>query len=437
MKKVIKYLLLFFVSLACLVSNVTNTYAATVNLTGPSTVRGGDTITLNLRVNDDGKYGLEGVLEYDSSQVTLSGIETGLTGWAVESNGNNIIAYDDSLSNGLSGTSTVVVLKFKVANGIATGTKIDIAVNDIVTTDGTSENSFGKAIYSVTVAKPLSSNANLATLSVSGATLSPAFSAGTTSYDLGEVDYSVSKLSLSYTTEDATATVSVKGNSLSVGKNTISITVTAEDGTAKVYKLTVTRKQDPNYVASSNANLKSMSVNLGMISPTFSTDVTNYVVYLPYECAGSSFTATGAAADSKASGVADGTIDKLVEGNNQTVVVCKAEDGTEKAYAITVVVMPEYTGEVPSIGGTDTPVNPPTDVPEDTSTEDNSGVGSKDTEASSGTENDSQNTSEDDTTTGGDDDGNGNALVTILVILVVVVLIGALVYVLFFTNKRF
>lgn len=439
MKKLLRYFLMFSLSFICLIGSATNFFAATASLTGPSTVRGGDTITLNLRVSDDGKYGLEGVLDYDSTQVTLSSVSTSLSNWKVEQNGNNIIAYDDTLTSPLSGTATVVTLKFKVASNITAGSKVEIAVKDIVTTDGSNENALGRKAYTVTIAKPLSTNANLAALSVTGATLNPSFSAGTTSYDLGEVDYSISKLNISYTTEDSTAKVSVKGNSLGVGKNTVSITVTAENGTTQTYKLTVTRKQDPNYVASSNASLKSMSVSLGMVSPLFSAEVTDYVVYLPYECAGSAFTVTGVAADSKAQGVVDGAVDKLVEGKNQTVVVCKAEDGTEKTYAITVVVMPEYTGDVPEIGGTlggdDTPVDTPDD-PVDTSTEDTTeGTTESSTEDINDTENASEDKSGNEIQTG--NNGNNSSLITILVVLVVIALVAALVYVLFFANKKY
>lgn len=437
MKKVLKYLTVFVMSVLVLMGNVNNVYAASASLTGPSTVRPGDTITLNLRVSHNGSYGISGTLDYDSSQVTLSGDPTtSLNGWIAERNGNDLVAYDNNLTNPLSSDTTVLTLKFKVSSSIAAGTKVTISVKDLVSSDGNEDTNIGKITYSVTIAQPLSTNANLGSLSVSGATLSPAFSANTTSYDLGEVEYSVSKLNISYTTEDSKAKVSVKSNSLSVGKNTVSIVVTAEDGSTKTYKLTVTRKQDPNYVASTNANLKSMSVSLGMVSPLFSDSVTDYVVYLPYECIGTAFEVTGNASDSKAS-VIDGKIDKLVEGKNQTVVICKAESGTEKSYAITVVVMPEYTGTVPAIGEStggeispEEPTEDTTEDPEDTSTEDS--------ETTSEETSENETTSEDASGDVSKDKSSGNnGLVTILVVVVVIALVGLLIYVLFFGKKRY
>ena len=98
-------------------------------------------------------------------------------------------------------------------------------------------------------------------------------------------------------------------------------------------------------------------------------------------------------------------------------MVCKAEDGTEKVYKITVMVMPQYNGTVPKIEGVDAA---PTPEPDDSQT--------NDTELEPGTEDDSLN----DGNQGVKDDGIGG----FIAIIVVIILIAALVYVLFFLNKR-
>ena len=414
MKRVAKYLLVLALSFVFLLGSKLDFYAASASLTGPSTVRAGDTITLSLNVSDSGKYGLEGSLSYDSSVVSLSDISCNVSGWKVERNGNAIIVYDDALSNPLGGSTSVLTMKFKVNGGVAAGTTVNISVNGIVTTDGSAESSIGTASYSTSIAAPLSGNANLSSLSVSEGTLNPAFKAATTSYSIGEVDYSVSKLNISYKTEDSKATVSISGNNLAVGANTVSVTVKAENGATKTYKIAVTRKQDPNYVPSANANLKEITMNSGVLSPGFSEDKTDYIVYLPYEYVGKEFSVTGSAADSKASGVTGGTIAALVEGVNTTSVVCKAEDGTEKTYKITVVVMPEYNGAVPNIEGVDAPDEEDTEMEStelEPSTEDNM----NDINSNKGNE------------------GNPAGPIAIVVIIILII---ALVYVLFFLNKR-
>ena len=411
-------------SLLFLLGSKMDFYAASASLSGPSTVRAGDTITLKLNISDAGKYGLEGTIKYDSSLVSVSEMSCDISGWKVENNGDAIIVYDDAMSNPLGSSSTVLTLKFKVGSWVSTGTKINISVDGIITTDGSAESNVGSATYSTTIAAPLSSNANLSSLSVKEGKLNPSFKAGTTSYSIGEVDYSVKKLTISYKTEDGSAKVSINGNSLSVGSNTISVVVKAENGTTKTYKISVTRKQDPNYVASSNANLSGITISSGSISPTFSGDKTDYIVYLPYEYVGKEFSVTGTASDSKASGVTGGTIASLVEGINKTTVVCKAEDGTEKTYKITVVVMPKYNGTVPNIEGVDTPTVPDT---ENNSTE----IGGTEEELGTeepGTEDDSLNTS---------NKGNGSKIGAAIVVIIVIILMAALVYVLFLSKNDY
>lgn len=403
MKRFNKYICVIVLSILFLLGNKTNTYAAGASLTGNSTVRAGDTITLSLNISDSGKYGLEGLLEYNSSQVTFSNMTCNLSGWKVEHNGGSVLVYDDALANPLNGNKSVLTLTFKVNSNVAAGTNIVISMKNLVTTDGSAESNLGTATYSVTVAKPLSSNANLSALSVDGFTLNPGFSAGTTAYDIGEVEFSTASLNVSYKTEDGAAKASVSGTNLNVGKNTVSVVVKAENGATKTYTITVTRKQDPNYVPSANADLAGLSVSQGAISPQFAGTVTDYVVYLPYESLGTAFSATGSAADGKAQGVTAGEVAQLAEGVNKVVVTCKAEDGTEKAYTVYVVVMPQFAGTLPTITGVDVDVEPDEEV--------------ESTELS---------TEITDTPTEEPDEEKDGSVVTIILVVVIVILVALL-----------
>ncbi len=193
-------------------------------------------------------------------------------------------------------------------------------------------------------------------MKIDGVNLSPAFSRDTLNYNAGEVDYSVSKLNITAVADDSSSNVKISGNRLGVGSNTISIVVTAQNGSSKTYKISVTRKKDPNYVAGSNAALSGITLSTGTLSPEFSSDVTEYVVYVPYEV--KNISAKGNAADSKAQGVTNCDDAELKLGENRISVIGKAEDGTEKKYNITVVVMPEYSGKIPEIEfGADTAQN--------------------------------------------------------------------------------
>lgn len=96
---------------------------------------------------------------------------------------------------------------------------------------------------SVTInAKPTASgNNNLSALSISPGTLSPGFSAGTTSYR-ASVSNSTTSVAVSARAADSKAKVAVWGNTgLRVGDNTVTVQVTAENGSKKTYTITVNR----------------------------------------------------------------------------------------------------------------------------------------------------------------------------------------------------
>lgn len=347
MRKRVRILPALLTALALAVTFMAATvFAASASLSGPGTVRAGDTITLVLNISDSGKYGIEGNLSYDSGVVTFQSITTSVTGWKAENSGSKFIVYDDEMSKPLSGSTGVAKITFKVNAGVSAGTTVKISVTGLVATDGTNESSLGTASYSISIAKPLSQNNNLSSLKIDGVNLSPAFSKDTLNYNAGEVDYSVSKLNVTAVAEDSSSNVKISGSQLSVGSNTVSIVVTAQNGSSKTYKINVTRKKDPNYVASSNASLSGITLSAGTLSPEFSADIVEYVVYVPHEV--KNISAKGTAADSKAQDVTNCDA-QLKLGENRISVIGKAEDGTEKKYNITVVVMPEYSGKVPEI----------------------------------------------------------------------------------------
>ena len=89
-----------------------------------------------------------------------------------------------------------------------------------------------------------SADCDLASLQVSPGTLTPAFSADRTTYSL-QVDEDVTSVVVSASAADSKATTSVSGaNSIQKGKNTVRVTVTAENGAVKVYTINVQAGED-------------------------------------------------------------------------------------------------------------------------------------------------------------------------------------------------
>ena len=323
--------------------------AAGASFSGSTSLRAGDRVTVTFSVSGSNIVAIQGTLSYDSNLELTGTSQLVSSPWAMDMNGSTVVLYDNSLSHPVSNAS-VFSATFRVKSGVAAGTAVSASVTGITVSDGSSDTSLGSASWSATIAAPLSSNAKLSSLSCSSGSLSPSFSADTTSYSV-TVPYSVTSLSLSYNTQDSGAKVSVSGNSLSVGSNTVTLTVTAPNGNTKSYVIRATRQQDPNYVPSSNALLASLSPSSGKLSPAFDPEVKEYVVYLPYET--EQLELSGVAQDGKARSVTGSSAD-LEPGDNPLTVVCVAEDGSTTAeYTVHAYRMPAYEGILPQIIGLD------------------------------------------------------------------------------------
>ena len=375
MKKITSILTVLVLVLALMLPLTVSAASASASLTGPGTVRAGDTITLSFNLNGKGIFGASGTLSYDSSQVTLSSTSQKIGApWAVEFNGNNFVAYDNNLSNPINGNKTLFTATFKVKS-VAAGTNIKIAYTGVTASDGNADANVGTVTYSTTIAAPLSTDNNLASLTVSNATISPAFSAGTTSYT-ASVPFEISKLDVTATATDSKAKVSVNSPNLTPnGTTKVTVTVTAESGAKKTYTISVKRAQDPNYKASGNNKLSGIAVEGFLLSPKFDADTTQYMVWLPYET--TSVKVSGKAADGKASVVVVGG-DNLAAGQDNPVkVICTAENGDKKEYTVIAKRAAAHDGsveELPEEPTPDTSTDEPADTTPDAPTEAEGGI---------------------------------------------------------------
>lgn len=317
----------------CLLAMPALAASASASLTGPGTVRAGDTITLIFNLNGSGIFGASGTLTYDAGALELTGTSQKIgDGWAVEFNGNNFVAYDNNLAKPINGNTALFTVTFKVKSGVTTGTAVNVSYTDVTASDGNADANIGTVTYSTTIAAPMSTDNTLKSLTVNNATISPAFSAGTTSYT-AEVPFEVSKLDVKAEANDGKAKVSINSPSLTPnGTTNVTVTVTAENGSKKTYTISVKRAQDPNYVASSNNDLSGIAVDGFLLSPVFSAENTQYVIWLPYET--ENVTVSGTAADGKASVTVEGGSGLLAGQDNEIKVICTAEDGSQKIYTV-------------------------------------------------------------------------------------------------------
>lgn len=343
MKKLSSIVLTVAMCFAMLLPMTVSAASASASLSGPGTVRAGDSITLTFKLNGSKLSGASGTLSYDSRQLQMMGTKQKIAApWVVEFNGNNFVAYDNNLSKPINGGKNLFTVSFKVKN-VEPGTNITVSYTDVKASDGSADANVGTVSYSATVAAPLSGANKLTGLTVGNATLSPAFDANITSYT-AKVSFNVSKIDIKTTAEDK-ATVSVSNPTLTPGGTTdVVITIKAENGAKKTYTIKVTREQDPNYKASSNNKLSGIAIDGFLLSPQFNADTTQYVVWLPYET--DSIKVSGEAADSKASVEVIGG-DKLAAGQDNPVkVICTAEDGSKKEYIVVAKRAAAHDGSV-------------------------------------------------------------------------------------------
>ncbi len=182
--------------------------------------------------------------------------------------------------------------------------------------------------YIVTINKQISNNANLTGITVNGTSVNN-FDKDTQTYTLTDVNGMVNSLTVNYTKENQYSTVTVTGNtSLIDGNNTITLTVTAQDGvTTKEYKLNVYRK-------SNNANLQALTVASnpqGTLNPS-SFNVNTKTYKYTYDEKVTTITVNGILENNKAT--IEGNRDYDPKTETKAVLKITSEDGTKNTYTI-------------------------------------------------------------------------------------------------------
>lgn len=175
-------------------------------------------------------------LSYDSSMLEY--VSASGSGNFSGQGGGGSVHINDYAGSGAGSFSCTLTFK-ALQSGSA---RINVASTDVVDGNGDDMSvTCGYSVVTISNPKTASSDASLKSLSISPGTLSPSFSSGTTSYT-ATVSASTTSVAVSASKNHSGASVSVSGtDNLKVGKNNVTVTVTAEDGTQKTYTIVVTR----------------------------------------------------------------------------------------------------------------------------------------------------------------------------------------------------
>ncbi|MBR5129561.1 MAG: cadherin-like beta sandwich domain-containing protein [Firmicutes bacterium] len=237
MKKRLRLFILLMMVMALIFCNATWAFAAdaTLSVSGGGTYTKGETVTVSYTYSAASLGGGTSNVTYDASVLEYVSCSGGIA----PSSASGVFSVQ--MGDGNNNTSLSCTLTFKA---IGTGTSnISVSTSDLIDYDGNSLN-YPSSSTSVTVTDPaptVSSNANLASLYISAGSLSPSFSANTTSYTV-YVDEDETVCLISAEPQDSGATIDVTGSKdLIIGQNVRSVIVTAPSGDTKTYTLTIYR----------------------------------------------------------------------------------------------------------------------------------------------------------------------------------------------------
>ncbi len=232
-------ILSFLVTLSLVFSlfTISSTAASSATLYfNKNSIEVGKEVTVSVSINPNIEmYAVAFNLEYDDSVLEYK-----------EGNGVGNAGVIKVVESPTGSKSVKYNLTFKaIKAGSCTFSVTDCTYDILGDNNSATTKKFGGASATMTVKDPsLSSDAKLKSLKVTGFSLSPSFSSTTTSYKI-TVPYETKKINVSATPSDSAAKVkSVSGNTnLKVGKNTVTVSVEAPNGTLKKYTITVTRSK--------------------------------------------------------------------------------------------------------------------------------------------------------------------------------------------------
>ena len=305
--------------------NVSDTITANAVVSTDS-IRVGDSFDVTLTFDgfsNDYFNAILGSINYDSSAIRLDSI-TILDDNFVGNSKDNMFMYASSETFSSNNTAIVKV----TFTALSEGTSSISFGNITLVADGTQLKTSDSNELQITIERALYTDNSLSSLTSSYGYFDKSFDADTLEYTL-YVDSYISEITLNGQVNNDYATVSGLGNySLTSDNMAISVTVTAENGTTRTYKVNVVK-----VYKSSNNKLSSILID-GELIEGFDPDVLEYTVNVDSDV--DSLDISAIVADNGAWAKIEGN-ENFVTGENIVTIKVYAEDGTTKTYTIKVI----------------------------------------------------------------------------------------------------
>ncbi len=305
--------------------------AASVSMTGTTTISPGETVALPIIVSDSNEiHGVQMVMTLSGSDFDLL-IDKTVSSYQILvkkklSNGYGLSIISTSKKIANKGTLAKIYIK---ANSSATpGNKATLTLKDIIFATGAELNDTKASNYSktLTVGAVKSTNNYLSSLKVEGYNIS--FNKNTTAYTINGAT-SGSALKVTANAEDEKANVKINSPKLVSGKNTITVVVTAESGAKRTYTITVNVPTET--VDKSAIDLKTLEVKGYDIK--FDPQNTDYVLNVNNDVEKVEINST--LKDETSSKTMNGP-DKLQVGENLYTITVTDKSGNKKVYKLTI-----------------------------------------------------------------------------------------------------
>lgn len=326
MKKILIKFIILITSIFIFCNNV---FAYTSTLSpSKTTVNPGNTFTIKINLSGitNGLGSAEYTLGFDNSLFEVTKINTTASHNTLSSSIKLTFVDLTGINPKQNGTFATITFKAKNITTDKTGT-FTLTSKETSDSTGKSISSSNKGT-SVKIHIPDTDN-TLKNLTINGSTVS-GFSSNTLNYTYKTES---SSIKIGATSNSSMAKISGTGTkSVDYGTNTYSIVVTAENGSKKTYKITVTRPDNRETINT----LESLSIDGYTISPEFNKNTTSYTLNVENDIEKVKINATKTSTKSSFVSGYDPREVNLEYGKNTIYVKVKAENEKINTYTITI-----------------------------------------------------------------------------------------------------
>lgn len=262
-KKISAIIAVILISLSCLCVSAES--AAAVSLSGPKNISAGEEIEIEVTLSGKDLVSAAGQMNYDAKKLEFVEASSNLARWSLETNAQDgklyFAAANVTAKEVINKKTALFTVTFK-ASGDLGNEAVNVSAENIKASAGNGTHSLANAQYSANNGTDTTNNGNsgstenggtaetengpsnnnrLASLTVKGVELTPAFDPEEKKYT-ATVPFETEMLEVEAVPADEKATVTISDTELKyIGRNITKVQVVSESGLKRTYKIYTTR----------------------------------------------------------------------------------------------------------------------------------------------------------------------------------------------------